>query len=873
VEDGEVKDAKDGKSQSASNASTLPATAVQKEGLPPKPGSQKDASKVDLPSALGKIDSSGTGSNKPPTPKPIAAIPATNSSARLDPPKSSSSNSNTDRSGHSLPNRPDVPIPGRVSHDRFGQVRIHEGRDAREPRARESRDHREEREVAEAPRREHRGPRESGEFKPSEPGPRLERPRDVSSSDRRPPEGLARDSGRAPENDWPSRSEQGPRRGDHATHERDSRQSRDRGLGSGRGHESGGRSREPTREPGQPGAPPAPPANLDTQGPPMNPERAALFQKERQPRTDRPPERSSDRQPRAHEPDRNDFVNPERAAMINDGRPGPSRPPRDEGRDRNMPRNSSPRRGDRFGSDIGPDGPRDDRHGGRSQQSDHRSSLRDSHGPSSQTNNSRDRNPDRDGDRGFAGEKDRDSFHGPPSRDQESSRPSYQDHNYGRLNQIQSVTDVPPSGPRGPGRGRGGGSGGGARGGSMNANSSRPDSRYSNNDTPRAPTPEKHPPTGPASGRGRRGQYDHGSAALNSPTISTPTNNHQDRMRHPAPPMSSPAQQSHTSSQAPPNIHPDRFAQVNQSPAPGGPSGGHGPHTRSSLPAANTPDRPTGPGGSRQATGNFSGTPTTDLAPPTGPSGNDRSRSGGSRRQIAGVNNILQQAQANISDNSRSSSLRRGGGSRTNLANSDAQVLTGGSPVGTPTHERQDPIRPDAPTERMGANGDDYSNRGDHDRTRRDRERHDRSGRPSRRSSRERERSPEREPREQREYRDRRSGATSGQGAPNRDDREPLRRSMRETPSGNREGNISGGPNNSNSGRESRHREGTSGAGRSEDWGGSMRGGHRGGHRDGGSRQGGEDRRDARGDDRGRKRRSEEGLGGMTNEREKRQRR
>ncbi|GJC78092.1 hypothetical protein ColLi_00930 [Colletotrichum liriopes] len=120
-------------------------------------------------------------------------------------------------------------------------------------------------------------------------------------------------------------------------------------------------------------------------------------------------------------------------------------------------------------------------------------------------------------------------------------------------------------------------------------------------------------------------------------------------------------------------------------------------------------------------------------------------------------------------DSNRGTNIRGRGAARGSIAGSDAQVLTGASPVSTPTQERPDPI---VRQDRVQTNGDDHP-RSEHDRSRR--EHRSERGRHSRRGSRERERSPdrEREAKEPREHRDRRSGAQSQSST--REEREPRR--------------------------------------------------------------------------------------------------
>ncbi|KAK2057478.1 THO complex subunit 2 [Colletotrichum caudatum] len=863
-EDGEVKDGKDIESQpSASSAS---GTLTQKDpNLPPKPSASPVESAKPVP---GRVDFGSAASSKPSTPKPAAAIPTQGNANHRDASKSTPTPTGPDRSAHSLPKRPDVPIPGHYGRTHFTPDTLPDRRDQREPREpRGPRDTRESRDP-----RDHRDPRDTSRD-PRFPEPsRPERGRDFANQDRRGPDAQSREPSRLSEKDWPPRQDTLPPRRDQGAHERDNRPSRDRPAPTnGRNAESGRLSREPVTATSPPQSTQNPPED-----PPVNPARLALIQgdqPDRPSRSERPPrssetDRRSGRVPRGQEPrgsdqDRADILNPERAALMGESRPDPSaRPARDDPRDRGAPRTHSPRRSGRFNPDVPGDAGRDDRHG-RSHHSDHRSSGRDVHGEPLASNPRTDRTIDREGDR-FGPDKGREAFLGPNrTLEPDHSRTAHQDQNYGRLNPIQSVvTNDVPLGPRGRGRGA-------ARGGPMGTPTSRSDARFPHNTD--SPTPEeRYPPTGPASGRGRRNQYE-SNASVNPPPAMTPTQaTHPDRTRTMNPvPTGTPTPSSGGPTLAP-GIHPDRLAQIAPPPPP---SGQPPSHSRPSLPPINTPDRSSGGQGSnsRTPTGSYPG--PTDGAP-SGPFSNDRGRSGGSRRQLAGINSTLQQAQANMPDSNRASSMRGRGVARGSIAGSDAQVLTGASPVSTPTQERPDPIRQD----RVQANGDEQP-RSEHDRSRR--ENRSERGRHSRRGSRERERSPDRErdTKEPREHRERRSGTQSRSST--REDREP-RRSGRELSSSTRDPHINAPHSVSRESmggsREPRHRsdrgeggrgEGSLG-GRSEDWGGSARGTSRTGPREGGSRPT-DDRREPR-EDRGRKRRSEDAVG-LSNDREKRQRR
>lgn len=885
VEDGEVKDSKDGKSRLPR---ATPANEKQRESTTSRPSlPPKESSRDNAGSAVPKSSSGpGTGTtSKPSTPKPAAAVPATATSSRavLNKPPTIGAG------GHSLPNRPDlpsrpdVPFPRNFPTDRFGnQLRppgsreplpareslpptephtreLRETREPREPHPRDVRDSRDYR-TPEAPRPERldRGERQDRPER-SERQDRLDRPERPErpqefprSSDRRPVEGPARDPGRPSERDWPSRPEPPPRWNEHGVQDRDNRLPREsRGGGANRNHDG----RQP-RESHVATPPPAGTASRpDTQQPPTDPAR-----------------------PRLPEEDRPEIMNPARAALINDSRdtppmpPMPPRPMRDTGRDR-PPRTESPR----LQSDQG----RDERQG-RHRQSDYYNSSRDAQKETTPSHSNGERDAERERDRSSDRARDGTAFQGPPPRpaDSDHGRLSHQDPNYGRLNPIQSVPDI-PSGPRGRGRNS-------TRGNTMNGPPPLPlpphrgDGRFPS-DPNRPPSPDRPPPTGPSSSRSRRGQFDTNS---NSPTTAVPP-----------PPPSFPPDRLRNNN--PPEAHHDRSARV-AGPAQ---SAGPPPQSRAGLPPLNTPDRPSPPTaqpGSRPMQSSLPNTPAADVSTPTGPSAsNDRMRPGGNR-QLRGIQSTLNQAQA---DNIRKV------GSRTNIAGTEVQILTGSSPVSTPVHDRHDPStretnsdRPPRYTEPIqaapdsregrGPNGEDYnSGRGDHDRgSRRDvRERSDRSGRPSRRSSPERSSDRDRDSKEPREFRDRRR-APPGPGAftssnPRDMEREQgsSRRSMRE-PSGSNRDSFPG-PNRVPVGvnRESSHRShrgdgpggrGEASSGRGEDYNGAGRGGGRGGgFRDSRSRPG-DDRLEPVRDDRGRKRRSEDASGLMMgNEREKRQRR
>ncbi|KAI1062961.1 hypothetical protein LB507_005769 [Fusarium sp. FIESC RH6] len=799
-EDGEVKDGKDSKSSGADSAKP---TGPAKDLLPAKPGSSRESNST-------KRDQTPSG------PRAANTNAGHGAAAKHD----SRPNTLPERPPHTLPSRPDVPIPAHYASDRFNQSRGHERRDGKEPRdarsrdsreSREPRDTRDQRESREV--REPRDQRDSRNFDPARP----DRPRDF-------PDRRAQEHGREP-----ARSDGSGRRGEH---ERE----RPRDAKSSRGHDHGRLNETPAS------APTAPAAAAEAPEPHINPERAALFAQDN--KQSRAPD--SDRSGRGRKTapvEPADTINPERAALIGNRDGTPSRAPRNEVRDHNS-RVQSPRRGGRYGHETGqPESGREDRH---------------------DRNYPRERSPfrptDRDNERPTAPKgRDASSFHGTPTRAPEPDhKPSpHQDDTYGRLNTIQNVTDI-PYGPKARGRGSTRGHNG------PQAVPGRLDGRFAGPEAERPATPDRPPPTGPSSGRGRRGGYEQNTGPA---TPSTTPAGPGGRLRNAGPGQNMPSPASTTAT--PTGVHPERLAQIGANsggnslpppPPPGqpphGPSNSHG-HGRQSMGATNTPDR--GPNaGPRQTPGGYTGSPATDANVPTGPASSER-RNGG-RRQLAGINSTLQQAQANMPDTSRSNSGRRGQARQTLGGGSDAQVLTGGSPAATPVQERQDPVR-NEPSSRAPANGEESSGRGEHDRSRRDRE--SRSNRPSRRGSRDRERdrSPgrERDSKEHREHRDRRSGA----GESGREERDS-RRSNRDQSGAARE--PMGPPPTAGRdvhGREGRHR-GDSQSGRGgEDWANSGRGGR--GQREGGLRP--EDR-----ESRGRKRRSEEG-GGLQSDREKRPRR
>jgi THO complex subunit 2 len=486
-------------------------------------------------------------------------------------------------------------------------------------------------------------------------------------------------------------------------------------------------------------------------------------------------------------------------------RPDPPRGGRDEHRDRPSSRPHSPRRLDSYIAE------RDHAHGrrndrpnmGRPSTSDMQDFPRNRHdeqwaapaGP----------RDDRPGDRGPS-ERGRDgSAFQPPlppprsldtnhGRLNQSSR-SQQDPNFGRLN-----SGPPPPIPSGPrDRNIRGGPGG------LNRMSSLSQPRFDGRpaqESPRPPTPDRQPPTGPASNRpprhGAPAQFD-APAPLPIPASVPASPNtiiHPDRLKQLDPTVESQGNVQSTSQQAPPlpspivpplvSVHPDRFKAIH------GDQGHSRPPPPLSLQTANirtstmnapspiSSGPPLGPKG-HHSSNNTPSTPN-GMSAPTGPASNiDRTR--GPRRQLAGIQNTLQQAGQQGSERfgDRVTNIR-GRSTRNNGINSPG--VEPPSPSGPPTptlpprpearegfmpvDRNRDLINPDRP--------DLFSNRGhngsDNDRERERADNHARgrelppsSGRrersdrhSSRRDS--REHSPAREHREDREQRGGRESRT-----------------------------------------------------------------------------------------------------------------
>ena len=859
-EDGEVKDSQNGsrpsRPQPAAHEDMPGKTGPPPRQAPSARGAIHLAQKKEAPvpkSAAPKTAPAATGTGSSPRPGPPGLPP----SLPVKP---------------NLPSRPNVPFPDHAHHWKFGQA-LPTSSSHREPNPRDFRD---------STRGDSRDPREREREKivreqhNSFDGPRLDRPADAQSHNRGTEPPVARDHGRSDREYPPDRGYAPPRhdmppppRFDRplperhsqdrlATHDRDVRPIRDarelrgppiRGSSDPRAPRD---SRDPSRArdaahdprardqhhlesrpwdlgPSQQAPTPA----TDDQGPMMKPDRERTLQLSKE----------SDRHDRSSrgEPS-NTSSRACRGGAVGESRSGP-RSPREEMHERRNPRRQSPRHESRTDGrtqsranddpNVKPDPLREDpprRHPPRH-------SGRDASNTAPRRQDDRINNHGQEKTRDGHSETSKSRI---PSQEHETGRLNHTDLNYGRLNAIQSVVDMAPGIPSGP---RGRGSRPSGRLPPVTQPQARPDPRCSQPDPPRPKSPERFPPTGPASSRpSRRGiPSQHEPHATNPPTVPGATT--------PAATVSSPGAN-------PPH---DRARNISapEAPPPQGPS--HpGPRNmvppRRSLALDNNLQRVNRPG------------PQT----PTGPSAS--SDSAQARRQFRDLLGIH-------SEGGSSRGTPRRSQPRGSLPDSDAQVLTSGaSPVTASGNKRPEPHRRDTAQghgqgRNANANGHVPKVVDETERGRREKEVDSRSGRPSRRNSRERSPYRERDIKDGREHRerDRRSGRES--------DRDSSRRSLRDS---GRESLPTAGSSRDliGSGREpsSRHRDGGNGGGRSEGREGG-RSDHRGEGRDewagvrglgrGGPRPPELDRLRESRDDRGsRKRRSEEGLGNP--EREKR---
>ena len=837
VEDGEVDDAKISAiadSTSAAKPGTPARNASGAKPVAPTAPTTSEPKRSDVLTRRDQIlrEKEAKASTPPPS---QAGIPA-----RPDVGRNLNVGSLPERSNHHLPTRPDAPFPGRQQLDRHPSSRHGDRRDGRDTRL-----------------------PDSGRM--DRPG---DRPRDFSGPDRRGIEANLRDFGRASERGLATERERSRPDPPPRWTPDSSRENLERSTNGARGSDTNGRL---SRENGMP--PPRSSAAASDRAPPINPERIPLVNPERQ-----------------------ELINPERAALISGGkspvRSDSPRRSRDDQRDRTS-RPQSPNR--RYGANMEHPDPRRDDRSSRNGPVDLYNSSRsraDENQPPPAGPRS-DRPGDRAGERG-SGDRSRDV---PVFQSITSSRPVDPDHgrlnptprqppepNFGRLNPTP-VSDI-PSGPRDRN----------TRGNRMpNAAQPRRDGRPA--EAPRPPTPEKKPPTvptGPSSNRHPRrsasGQFDAVSSAPTSvPTtpaaVSPSPAIHPDRLKHLDPQAVHSTSQSQTTTSAPvAGIHPDRLKAFNNEPlsrpAPPASQSGNS-NSRPPLPAVVTAIPPSGPKGS-QSSPISSG--ANGLAAPTGPASATERAARGGRRQLAGINTMLQQAG------------QQNGPDRINVRGRGARMNSTGQPE-TPTSAPSTPAPPPPPPPPARPEPVRETGRADlinperadlitgiaapaEDRDRDRSSRRERSGRHSRRSSRSPDRSrdakrapPEEDRAPRSEHRDRRGGE---RGEPERDRHQgrspPGRRDLiagRDTAVGGRDGDRE---RERERDRESGRRDGRERDGGRDQhdsgWaGGADRGGER-GERGGdrGGRRGDEahrrDSRDMRGlreDAGGRKRRSDEG--------------
>ncbi|EGX88169.1 tho2 protein [Cordyceps militaris CM01] len=393
------------------------------------------------------------------------------------------------------------------------------------------------------------------------------------------------------------------------------------------------------RENDEPTAP-SPTPQTGQADPMMNPQRAALFTQEEAVKSPRSRQESERPKPLRPEQAINaENVNPERAALLehrddkSSGRPGRN-DVRDRDRDR-TPRTQSPRRVSRH-SEQGTIGTPTGVEERPSRTQDHRSQGRN-----------RDRSPG--SIRGEKGPDRSEAFYGAP-RGPDSERrhhAGYQNPNYGRLENVPAGPET-PQGPRPRGRG------------AVRAAQATPTGPVAQQDiraplSEHTPIADRQPPSGPASGRGRR-VYE-----ANTPGPAALLPGSQPRRQGPN------GENSGTAS----SVHPDRMATIDSQSAP--------------LPP---PPPPPGPPPSQNRGGEAN-------MIPTGPSASSERHRGG-RRQLAGINNALQQSAqdstsrgSNSNNGNSNNNHGRYGHPRQMLGgNSDAQVLAGGSqPLAAPVQE------------------------------------------------------------------------------------------------------------------------------------------------------------------------------------------
>jgi THO complex subunit 2 len=430
------------------------------------------------------------------------------------------------------------------------------------------------------------------------------------------------------------------------------------------------------------------------------------------------------------------------------------------------------------------------------------------------------------------------------------------DPNFGRLNSSPN-SDV-PLGPRDRNERP-------QRGGRMgNGSQPRRDGRLTT-DPPRPPTPEKVVPTGPSANRPPRrsasGQFDVPThtpgTGHTTPLDASPA--HQGSWNFGPAAQQPPPLPTQQASIPPPGVHPDRLRGFMDDSSPSlPPSQLNNSQSRQPFPSIVTAVAPAGPKG---ALSSPSSAGPNGMAPPTGPaSAVERARGG--RRQLAGINTMLQQAgQQNAPDRMNV----RGRGRLSSAAQAE-----------TPLSQPATPTIPPPPPPALGPPPTNYDNGTsdrvdlitggppDEERGQERNGRRDRSGRHTHRPSRspqgsDRNRDAKHGPDDERSGREHRERREGGRPEPSDRDRHQNREQGRDLMASVRDRE-----------RDSRR------DGRERDGGREMHEAGWTGERGGRSRdmRGGEERRDSRnprGEDGGRKRRPEEG--GMDRGHEKRPRR
>jgi THO complex subunit 2 len=615
-----------------------------------------------------------------------------------------------------------------------------------------------------------------------------------------------------------------------------------------------------------------------------------------------PPRLSSDRGPTNPEripqvnPERQELINPERAALISS--------------DKDTGRSESPRRSREDTRERGsrPQSPR--RHTSEKNHSDSRRDDRlarnapvESH-PSSRSRAEESQPPpagprsERTADRGPS--NDRVPFQPPQplSRNMDldhgrlnAGARQQPDPNFGRLNPAPP-SDI-PSGPRDR-----------TSRGNRPTNLPAPRRDGRSMETPRPPTPEKQPPTGPAGNRHPRrtasGQFEPivttGASAPSTPVVASPaTGIHPDRLKALG---SSVPQVVHNQPASPgvaPPIHPDRLrALTNDSPVKSNPQRPiHNDRGRPNMPPLATAVPPSGPKGSQSSPT----IPQNGFAAPTGPASATERAARGNRHQLAGINTIIQQSNQGPNRMNSRGRGRMGSGMGPDTPNSGpptpSVVLP---PPPPPPPPGPPPSNKEAGRELINPQRADLITSGVAPVDERDRDRsgrRERSGRHSRRSSRSpaRERDAKRGSEEDRlrsDYRDRTERPRGDRGEAEKDRQtrsSPLRESAAGRDGAGREGasgrDVASGRDSGRDRERERDRERDSGRrdgrdGRERDitrdaheagWNGERGGSERGPSarsRDLRGENRGEERRDSRGNREdgggGRKRHSDEGV-------------